>query len=147
MANASIRKGYIMSELARTTLTIEQDLLEKFDVWMAKHSYSNRSEAVRDLMRNALIEQEWSSPDAEVLAVLSIVFDHGKHTLAQALTHIQHQTHHCILCSQHVHLDRQKCAEVIVMRGKAKQLRRLGERIIATRGVKAGKLTLMSKNV
>lgn len=136
-----------MSKLMRTTLTIEQELLEKFDVWIAKHSYSNRSEAVRDLMRNTLIEEEWASPTADVLAILSIVFDHGKHTLAQALTHIQHQAHHCILCSQHVHLDRHRCAEVIVMKGKAKQLRRLGEIIIATRGVKAGKLTLMSKNV
>ena len=62
MANTSIGKGYIMSELARTTLTIEQELLEKFDVWMAKHSYANRSEAVRDLMRNADTghERGWS---------------------------------------------------------------------------------------
>ncbi len=136
-----------MSELARTTLTIEQELLEKFDTWMAKHSYANRSEAVRDLMRNTLIDQEWADPNAEVLAVLSIVFDHAKHTLSQALTHMQHEGHHCILCSQHVHLDRHKCAEVIVMKGKAKQLRLLGEKIIATRGVRAGKLTLMSRNV
>ncbi|NIA06171.1 MAG: nickel-responsive transcriptional regulator NikR [Actinobacteria bacterium] len=136
-----------MSALARTTLAIERDLLEKFDAWMAKHSYASRSEAVRDLMRNTLVEQEWASPGAEVLAVLSIVFDHGKHTLSQALVHIQHEAHHCILCSQHVHLDRHRCAEVIVMQGKAGQLRRLGEAIIATRGVRAGKLTLMSTSV
>ena len=136
-----------MSELARTTLAIEQDLLTKFDAWMAKHSYANRSEAVRDLIRNALVEQEWTSPSAEVLAVLSIVFDHGRHTLSQSLTHMQHEAHHCILCSQHVHLDRHRCAEVVVMQGKAAQLRRLGEAIIATRGVRAGKLTLMSKSV
>lgn len=136
-----------MSELARTTLAIERDLLEKFDGWMAKHSYSSRSEAVRDLVRNALIEQEWASPSADVLAVLSIVFDHARHTLSQSLTHMQHQAHHCILCSQHVHLDRHKCAEIIVMQGKPAQLRKLGEAIIATRGVRAGKLTLMSKSV
>ena len=136
-----------MSELARTTLAIERNLLEKFDLWLTKHSYANRSEAVRDLMRNTLIEQEWASPSAQVLAVLSIVFDHGRHSLSQALAHIQHEAHHCILCSQHVHLDRHKCAEVIVMQGKAAQLRRLGEAIIATRGVRTGKLTLMSKSL
>lgn len=136
-----------MSELARTTLAIERDLLRKFDAWMVKHSYASRSEAVRDLMRNTLVEQEWASPAADVLAVLSIVFDHGKHTLSQALAHIQHEAHHCILCSQHVHLDRHRCAEVIVMQGKAAQLRRLGEAIIATRGVRAGKLTLLSPSV
>jgi nickel-responsive transcriptional regulator NikR len=94
-----------MSELTRTTLAIEKALLEKFDRWMAQHGYTNRSEAMRDLVRQALVEQEWSDPKADVVAALSIVYDHAAHTLAQQLTSLQHEDHHAILCSQHVHLD------------------------------------------
>jgi CopG family nickel-responsive transcriptional regulator len=136
-----------MSALVRTALSLEGDLLAKFDDWMAARGYTNRSEAVRDIMRAALVEQEWSDPKANVVAALSIIYDHAAHALAQALAHLQHEDHGAILCSQHVHLDRRRCLEVILMRGKAGRLRRLAEAVIATRGVKAGKLTLMSTNV
>ncbi len=136
-----------MSELVRTALAIDRDLLERFDQWMSGHGYTNRSEAVRDLVRNALIEQEWADPHAQVVAVLSVVFDHEARTLAQELTHIQHEHHHSVLCSQHVHLDHEQCLEAILLRGTAGALRELADRIIATRGVKAGKLTLLSTQV
>ena len=136
-----------MSELTRTTLAIEKGLLEKFDQWMARHGYDNRSEALRDLVRGSLVEQEWSDPKAPVAAALSIIYDHAAHTLAQQLTSLQHEDHHAILCSQHVHLDHHRCLEVIVMRGTAGQLRRIADTIIATRGVIAGKLTLLSLSV
>ncbi len=136
-----------MGELTRTALAIDVDLLKRFDKWMAAHGYTNRSEAVRDLIRGVLIEQEWADPEARVVAVLSIVFDHAARDLAQEMTEIQHRDHHAVLCSQHVHLDRHDCLEVIVMQGTSTQLRRLADRIIATRGVRAGKLTLLSKGV
>jgi len=136
-----------MSELTRTTLAIEKELLEKFDAWLSSRGYNNRSEAMRDLIRSALTEQEWSTPDAQVVAALSIIYDHAAHTLAQQLTHLQHADHDAILCSQHVHLDNHQCLEVILMAGKAKQLRRMADAIVTTRGVRAGKLTLLSKNV
>ncbi|MGC9454816.1 MAG: nickel-responsive transcriptional regulator NikR [Phycisphaerae bacterium] len=136
-----------MSDLARTALAIDRDLLERFDEWMAGHGYTNRSEAVRDLIRSALIEQEWTDPRARVVAVLSLVFDHEAHTLAQELTHLQHEHHTAVLCSQHVHLDQELCLEAILLRGTAGRLRRLADSIIATRGVKAGKLTLLSTSV
>jgi CopG family transcriptional regulator, nickel-responsive regulator len=136
-----------MSDLTRTTLAIEKALLDKFDGWMAQHGYTNRSEAVRDLMRQALVEQEWADPGAQVVAALSIIYDHAAHTLAQQLTSLQHEDHHAVLCSQHIHLDHHHCLEVILMRGTAQQLRRLADSIVATRGVKAGELTLMSTNV
>ena len=137
----------MVNKLLRTTLAIEGNLLKKFDRWMSDHSYSNRSEAMRDLIRGALVEAEWDDPATEVVGVLSIVYDHARHTLSQALTDLQHQAHHSILCSQHVHLDRHKCAEVLLMKGKAKLLRQLAEIVIATRGVKTGKLTLLSESV
>ncbi len=136
-----------MGELVRTAMSLDGDLLVKFDEWMAAHGYTNRSEAVRDLMRAALVEREWADPKAKVVAAMSIIYDHAAHTLAQSLAHMQHEDHHAILCSQHVHLDHRRCLEVILMRGTAGQLRRLSDAIVATRGVQAGKLTLMSLNV
>ena len=136
-----------MGDLTRTTLAIAKHWLEQFDSWMLGHGYANRSEAMRDLIRAALVDKEWADPKAKVVAALSIIYDHSAQALAQQLTHRQHEDHHAILCSQHVHLDHNKCLEVILMQGTAGQLRRLADSIIATRGVRAGKLTLMSKNV
>lgn len=136
-----------MSELTRTTLAIEKDLLARLDAWMGGRGYTNRSEALRDMIRATLIEDEWTQPRSQVVAALSIIYDHSARALAQELTDIQHEDHHCILCSQHVHLDHDHCLEVILMQGTAEQLRRVSDAIIAHRGVKAGKLTLLSKNV
>jgi CopG family nickel-responsive transcriptional regulator len=136
-----------MSDLARTALAIDRDLLAKFDRWMRQHGYTNRSEAVRDLIRRALVEQDWADPRSQVVAVLGIIYDHAARTLAQELTHLQHAHPHAILCSQHVHLDAARCLEAILMQGTAGQLRRLAETIMATRGVRAGQLTLMSTHV
>jgi CopG family nickel-responsive transcriptional regulator len=136
-----------MGKLTRTALAIDADLLERFDAWMLARGYTNRSEAVRDLIRTALTEEEWSNPRAQVVAVLSIVYEHHAHTLAQELTHIQHEDHHAILCSQHVHLDEHKCLEVILMNGQAAQLRKISDAIVATRGVRGGKLALLSRTL
>ena len=136
-----------MSDLTRTALAIDVELLKKFDRWMAAHGYTNRSEAVRDLIRAALVEAQWRNPRAKVVAVLSVIYDHASRALAQELTTIQHRDHHAVLCSQHVHLDDHLCLEAIVMQGTARQLRRLADTIVATRGVMAGKLTLLSRNV
>lgn len=136
-----------MSELVRTALAIEKDLLEQFDGWMAVHGYTNRSQAMRDLMRSTLVEQQWVSPKAQVVASLSIIYDHAERDLAQELTNLQHEDHHVVLCSQHVHLDHHRCLESILLRGTAGQLRRVADAIIATRGVKLGKLTLLSGSI
>ena len=116
-----------MSELIRTALAIDKGLFERFDAWMARHGYSNRSEAVRDLIRAALVEQDWQDPDATVMATLSILYDHHRHELAQRLTDLQHEDHHCILCSQHVHLDHENCLEVIILKGPPQRPARPGQ--------------------
>ena len=136
-----------MGNLTRTALAIDVDLLAKFDAWMASRGYTNRSEAMRDLIRSALVQQEWANPKARMVAVVSVIFDHAARDLAQEVTEIQHRDHRCILCSQHIHLDHHNCLEVILMQGPAQQLRRVANAIVATRGVKAGKLTLLSPNV
>jgi CopG family nickel-responsive transcriptional regulator len=136
-----------MTDLTRTALAIDSELLEKFDSWMARHGYSNRSQAVRDLMRGALVKEEWADPKAQVVGSLSIIYDHSMHTLAQELTQMQHQDFHAILCSQHVHLAHERCLEAILMQGQAGQVRKIADAIIATRGIKTGELTMMSKTV
>lgn len=133
-----------MSKLGRTTLAIDTDLLKQFDAWMQANGYTNRSEAVRDLIRARLAEQQWADDDATVVAVLSVVYDHEQRELAQELTRIQHADHHAILCSQHVHLDQHNCLEAIILRGKTSQLRRVAGAIVATRGVIAGKVSILS---
>jgi len=136
-----------MTKLTRTALAIDRNLLERFDKWMAAHGYTNRSEAVRDLIRSALVEAEWEDPAAGVIAALSIIYDHHRQELAQQVTQLQHADHHAIMCSQHVHLDKDRCLEVILMQGPARQLRRIADTIAATRGVHAGKLTMLSRQV
>jgi len=136
-----------MGKLTRTTLAIEADLLKKFDRWMASRGYTNRSQAVRDLMRTALVEAEWQDPRAQVVAALTVIYKHAARTLSQELTHLQHEDHHAVMCSQHVHLDHDTCLESILLKGTASQLRRLADAIIATKGIRAGKLTLMSTRV
>ena len=133
--------------LARTALAIDKDLLARFDEWMSRHGYTNRSEAVRDLVRGVLVEAEWADPAASVVATLSIIYAHHRHELASRLASLQHADHHAILCSQHIHLDEHDCLEVIVMQGQARQLRRIADAITATRGVRAGKLTMLSRNL
>jgi CopG family nickel-responsive transcriptional regulator len=136
-----------MGRLTRTALAIDLDLLERFDSWMVAHGYANRSEAMRALVRQALVEQEWEDPSARVVAALSVIYEHQRRDLAQQLTHRQHADHHVILCSQHVHLDRHNCLEVVVMQGAVARLRRLADEILAARGVKAGGLTLLSRRL
>ena len=135
-----------MAELTRTALAIDGELLKKFDAWMARHGYGNRSQAVRDLMRSAMVQEEWSDPKADVVAALSVIYDHS-HALAQELTDMQHEDFHAIVCSQHVHISHDRCLEVILLHGEAGQLRRIADAIIATRGVKTGQLTMMSKKL
>jgi CopG family nickel-responsive transcriptional regulator len=137
----------MMTKIARTALAIDRDLLQRFEKWMARHGYTNRSEAVRDLIRSALVEAEWEEPSAAVVACLSIIYDHQRYELAQQLTHLQHADHHAVLCSQHVHLDKDNCLEVILMQGPARQLRHIADALTSRRGVRAGKLTLLSRNI
>jgi CopG family transcriptional regulator, nickel-responsive regulator len=136
-----------MSTLARTTLAIDSKLLKDFDGWMARRGYSNRPEAVRDLIREALTQEEWADPKAEAVAVLSIIYDHDSRTLSKDLTSVQHEEFHSIICSQHVHLDHHKCLEVILLRGTAQRLRNVANAIISMRGVHAAQLTPLSKNL
>lgn len=131
-----------MAEIIRFGISIDERLLDRFDRLIDEKGYSNRSEAIRDLIRNALVEEEWSHENEETVGTVSLVYDHHTRDLADKLTEHQHSHHKEIISSLHVHLDAHHCLEVVVIKGKAKKIKRLAEELIGTKGVKHGKLMM-----
>lgn len=130
-----------MSDLERFGVSMPADLLDEFDRAIAEAGYANRSEAVRDLARKYLTERRWALEEGEVVGTITLIYDHHVPDLGARLTQMQHDAAANVICTTHVHLDHHNCAEVIVVRGEAGEVRRLADRIIATRGVKHGELT------
>lgn len=133
-----------MGELARIGVAIDEDLLKKFDELNGRRGYTNRSEAFRDLIRDALIQEAAAAPESEVVGTLTLVYDHHVRMLQERLTELQHEHHEEIISTLHVHLDHHHCLEVLVLRGKSDRVREIGDRLIATKGVEHGRLTLTS---
>lgn len=130
------------STLARIGIAVEQKLLDQFDHLLERKKYENRSEAFRDLIRAALIEERVAEDDRPVVASLTLLYDHEKRLLSEKLTAKQHEHHHEVVSSMHVHLDHHNCMEVIVLRGRAAAVRRLADSLTSAKGVLFGKLTL-----
>jgi len=131
-----------MSVLSRIGVAIDADLLDKFDRLITQRGYTNRSEAFRDLIRDELVEKTWESPESQVVGTVTLVYDHHVRMLNEKLTDIQHDYHHSILSTLHVHLDHDHCLEVLVVRGKSVEVRKVADVLISTKGVKHGRLTI-----
>ena len=131
-----------MSGLSRIGVAIDTDLLDQFDHLIGERGYTNRSEAFRDLIRDELVEKMWESPDSRVVGTVTLVYDHHVRNLNEKLTDIQHDFHHVILSTLHVHLDHDHCLEVLVVRGKSSAVRKVANTLISTKGVKHGRLTI-----
>jgi CopG family nickel-responsive transcriptional regulator len=132
-----------MTELARFGISIDQRLLDNFDQMITEKGYGNRSEAIRDMIRNALVEEQVSrSDDTPTVGTVTLVYDHHTRDLSDKLTGHQHSHHNAIVSTLHVHLDAHNCLEVVVVRGTAVQVKRLADEMIGTKGVKHGKLVL-----
>ncbi|MBM3724033.1 MAG: nickel-responsive transcriptional regulator NikR [Acidobacteria bacterium] len=131
-----------MSELARIGVAIEAGLLEKFDELIARHGYDNRSEAFRDMVRDRLVREAAEAPDQPVVGTITLVYNHHHRQLNEKLTGLQHEVHHAIISTLHVHLDHDACLEVLVVRGRARDVRAIADRLIATKGVRHGQLSL-----
>src|SRR5688500_9827985 len=129
-----------MGELSRIGVAIDSDLLDRFDEHIAKRGYTNRSEAFRDMIREDLVEHASESPEARVIGTVTLVYDHHVRMLSDRLTDLQHDAHHIILSTLHVHLDHDNCLEVIVVKGKSSEVRRVADALISTKGVKLGRL-------
>jgi CopG family nickel-responsive transcriptional regulator len=129
--------------LERIGISLEDDLLAKFDKLIAEKGYVNRSEAIRDLIRDALVQRSWTADSGqreERVAVVTLVYDHDSSSLAQKLAHIQHENHKAVVSALHVHMDEHNCLEVLVLRGRGKDVITMGEGLVSTKGVKYGKL-------
>jgi CopG family nickel-responsive transcriptional regulator len=123
-------------------MSLDEILLKRFDDLISKKGYSNRSEALRDLIRDALVMEEWQGTTAETVGTITIVYSHQKRELPDLLTRLQHLYHNLIISSMHIHLDEHNCLELIAVKGKAKDLKKIADRLIGAKGVKHGKLSL-----
>jgi CopG family nickel-responsive transcriptional regulator len=128
--------------IERIGVSLEAELLTQFDRLIEQKGYVNRSEAIRDLIRDALVQREWAEAGGseDRVAVAALVYDHAESSLAQRLAHLQHENHEAVVSSLHVHLDAHNCLEVLVLRGRAEEVLRMGEGLASTRGVKFGKV-------
>lgn len=130
-----------MPQLSRTGVSLEEDLLNEFDRLITRRGYGNRSEAIRDLIREALLAETVDS-NKPVVGTLTLVYDHHVPNLGEKLTETQHAAGAMVLAATHIHLDHHYCLEVIIMKGRAKELQGIADRILALRGVELGKLVL-----
>jgi CopG family nickel-responsive transcriptional regulator len=128
-----------MSTLVRFGVAVEGDLLERFDRSIAGKGYGNRSEALRDLMRERLIEEEWRSGE-ETVGVVTLVYDHAVRELQARLTELQHGLAGKVISTLHVHIDARHCLEVILVRGRGAELGAFADRLTGLKGVVYGKL-------
>ena len=128
--------------IVRFGVSIPQDLLTKFDRIIEEKGYTNRSEAIRDLIRDFIVRHEWEAGDEEVAGTITIVYNHDETEVIKELLNLQHDYIDEIVSSLHVHMDEHNCLEVVVVKGKASRIKKIAERLISLKGVKHGKLVM-----
>jgi CopG family nickel-responsive transcriptional regulator len=128
-----------MENCIRFGISLPETLLTSFDADNQRRGYANRSEAIRDLIRNRLVEQEWEQGNQETAAAVVLVYDHHKGDVAEKLMAIQHDQHHLIVSTMHAHLDHNNCMEVILLRGPADELVALAHAMVSAKNVKHGR--------
>ena len=133
-----------MSTITRFGISMESKLLERFDRLIAEQGYSNRSEAFRDLVRERLVKEEWKEEGIETVGTITIIYDHHKRELMENLTKRQHKHHQSVISMMHVHLDHHNCLEVLAVKGEAREIKKIADDLISTKGVKHGKLVMTS---
>jgi CopG family nickel-responsive transcriptional regulator len=131
-------------KVARFGVSMDPELRDKFDRLIGQKGYANRSEAVRDLVREHLVEKELEEVRGEVVGTVTLIYDHHVHDLSDKLTELQHDHYRNIISSTHIHLDGHNCLEVLVVKGKSGEVRSIAERLMSTKGVKHGKLAMTS---
>ena len=129
--------------LKRFSVSLDEKLLSGFDGYLEARGYANRSEAIRDLIRKVLINEEWER-DSEVVGVVTLVYNHHQAQLQERITELQHAFHHQITSTTHVHMDHDNCLEVTIVKGRASQGDELVGQLLDLRGVKDGSLTMSS---
>jgi CopG family nickel-responsive transcriptional regulator len=128
--------------VTRFGISLESPLLKRFDSLIKKKGYASRSEAIRDLIRDSLVTEEWESSTSETVGTITLVYSHDTRELSDNLNDLQHQYHELVRSTMHIHLDGHNCLEVIVVKGKARDIKSVADRLIGTKGVKHGKLSV-----
>lgn len=131
-----------MGVLNRIGVALDSDLLKQFDQWMGRRGYSNRSEAFRDLIRDRLVGERTSSPNATVVGTVTLIYDHHAHGVGEKLTELQHEHHELVVSTSHAHLDHDSCLEVLIVHGKSAVVEEFAGNLIALKGVQHGKLVM-----
>ena len=131
-----------MEQLVRFSVSMEEGLLHQFDHLIEQKGYTNRSEAVRDIVRDTLVEESVKTPGSIVYGALVFIYDHHKRELEKSLSNLQHDYYENIISTSHVHVDHDHCMEVVLLKGKAVGLKAIAEKLLSFKGVKHGKLTM-----
>jgi CopG family nickel-responsive transcriptional regulator len=143
--NGKKKRSFALSahgKMMRFGISADARLIEKFDGMIVEKSYANRSEAIRDLIRDQLVEFAWTKNSEDVIGTITLVYNHELKELTEKLTELEHKNHTNIISSVHVHLDDHSCLEVLIVRGKSPEIKDISYKLIGTRGVKHGKLTM-----
>ncbi len=135
-------KRVTMEKITRFGVSIEPDLLKKFDKSIKKKGYENRSEAIRDIIRENLIAEKTEDPNSEVIGTLTMIYDHHAGNLTNRLLDLQHHHHKEILTTTHIHVDHDNCLEVLVLKGKTRNIQKLADNIKSLKGIKHGELVI-----
>lgn len=136
-------------EITRFGVSIDDELLGKFDQLIARKGYTNRSEAIRHLIRDSLVQTEWESTSQETIGTITLVYNNHTRELSDLLTHLQHLHYGSIISTTHIHLDKENCLEVLIVRGQSEEIKKISDLLISARGVKHGRLSLTTtgKNI
>jgi CopG family nickel-responsive transcriptional regulator len=131
-----------MGILSRIGIALDSDLLQRFDRYIAKRGYTNRSEAFRDLIRDRLVTEQTSVPGATVVGTVTLIYDHHASGLPEKLMELQHENHELVVSTSHAHLDNDSCLEVLMVHGKSAKVEQLADRLIGLKGVQHGRLVM-----
>jgi CopG family transcriptional regulator, nickel-responsive regulator len=133
-----------MARLSRIGVSLDSDLLDRFDKFIADKGYDNRSEAFRDLIRDRLVGTAIVAPKASVVGTVTLIYDHHTRLLPEKLADMQHEHHEVVISTLHAHLDHDTCLEVVLLRGRSRDVQRLADKLISTKGVRHGRLVMSS---
>lgn len=137
-----VKRATMTEKIVRFGISIEPELLKKYDKIIKKEGYKNRSEAIRDLIRKNLITEKNKNPDEKAIGTLTMIYDHHVGSLTDKLLNIQHDHTKDILVTTHVHIDHSNCLEVLILKGKIGQIQKLADNIKSLKGIKHGELVI-----
>jgi CopG family transcriptional regulator, nickel-responsive regulator len=136
-----------MAHLSRIGVSLDSELLERFDKFIADKGYDNRSEAFRDLIRDRLVGTAVVSSTASVVGTVTLIYDHHTRLLPEKLADLQHDHHQVVISTLHAHLDHDTCLEVVILRGRSRDVQQLADKLISTKGVRHGRLVMSSPGI